>query len=76
MKESAVSQVARRFKQKVLEDSTLRKLLSKIVIRSNMLNIAPLMNQPVLDHHPDGEDKFSSYPRKLKFAATILRNQG
>ncbi len=39
MQESAVSQAARRFKQKVVEGRRLRKLLREIVSRSDMLNI-------------------------------------
>ncbi len=39
MQESAVSQAARRFKQKVVEGGRLRKLLREIVSRSNVLNV-------------------------------------
>ncbi len=39
MRESAVSQAARRFKQKVVEGGRLRKLLREIVSRSNVLNV-------------------------------------
>jgi hypothetical protein len=39
MQESAVSQAGRRFKQKVVEEARLRKLLREIVRRSGVLNV-------------------------------------
>ena len=39
MQESAVSQAGRRFKQKVLEEGRLRRLLREIVSGSGLLNV-------------------------------------
>jgi len=33
-------------------------------------------HQPALDNHPDEQGTGSSYPRKLEFTATTLRNTG
>ena len=33
-------------------------------------------HQPALDNHPDEQGNGSSYPRKLEFTATTLRNTG